>query len=234
MKEKLKKVIQWIIESMRKYSGLAFTHILFCFFIFIGFVLIYSAITHRKYDKYHCYSSYEIFQETNHLRYDSLKLDLSNKVDQYIAQVSGNSSALNGLVIVDHCIENDIDLCFVLAQGEQESHFGTQGIARKTNSVFNVYAFDGKDYNAINKDGKYAHPNDCVKPYIILLKRDYLIDGKTEYDMLNEYINKNGARYASSETYEKDLLEKITKIKTSTEIDVIYQSLRKQKLILGK
>lgn len=234
IKQRVKNVGMWFYNAIKNYSASAFTHLFFLILFGAGFLTIYGFILTRTYDKYHSYSSYEIFQESNHLRYDSLKLQLSNEVDKYIAQVSGNTSALNGLVVVDRCIENDIDICFVLAQGEQESHFGTQGLARKTNSVFNVYAFDGHDYNAINKNGKYNHPNDCVEPYIALLKRDYLVDGKTEYDMLHKFVNKNGARYASATTYEQSLTDKITKIKNNTEIDMLYQSLRKQKLILGR
>ena len=234
IKQQVKNVCLWFWNAIKNYSASAFTHLFFLFLFGAGFLVIYGFILTRTYDQYHSYSSYEIFQESNHLRYDSLKLQLSNEVDKYIAKVSGNTSALNGLVVVDRCIENDIDICFVLAQGEQESHFGTQGLARKTNSVFNVYAFDGHNYNEINKNGKYNHPNDCVEPYIALLKRDYLVDGKTEYDMLHKFVNKNGARYASATTYEQSLTDKITKIKNNTEIDILYQSLRKQKLILGR
>ena len=234
MKETLKNIGKWMWNAIKTYGerSFAFITILFAFIITLGMFSAY--VINSNYIKYHFYSSYEIFEETNTLRYDSMKLVLANEVDRYIAQASNNISALNGIVIVDNCINNDIDICFVLAQGEQESHFGTQGLARKTNSVFNVFAFDGHDYNAINKNGKYDHPNDCVAPYIALLKRDYLVDGKTEYDMLHKYVNKNGARYASAENYEQSLIDKITKIKTSTEIDVLYQSLRRQKLILGK
>ena len=234
MKQALKNIGKWMWNAIKKHGERSFVLFITAFFFFIGFATIYAVVVEKSYDKYHFYSSYEIFEETNLLRYDSLKLCLANEVDNYIAQASGNSSALDGIVVVDNCIDNDIDICFVLAQGEQESHFGTQGIARKTNSVFNVFAYDGHDYNKINRNGKYEHPNDCVAPYIALLKRDYLVDGKTEYDMLNKYINKNGARYASAETYEQSLADKIAKIKSNTEIDTLYQALRKQKLILGK
>lgn len=234
MKEALKSIGKWMWNAFKKHGERSFIFITILLGFVIAFGIVYTYITDRNYIKYHFYSSYEIFEETNTLRYDSLKLVLVNEVDRYIARASNNASALNGIVVVDNCINNDIDICFVLAQGEQESHFGTQGLARKTNSVFNVFAFDGQNYNAINKNGKYNHPNDCVAPYIALLKRDYLVDGKTEYDMLHKYVNKNGARYASAETYEQSLVDKIAKIKTNTEIDGLYQSLRKQKLILGK
>ena len=167
------------------------------------------------------------------LKYNAAKLELVNEVDNYIKSVASQSS-LDGYVIVEECMNSGIDICFVLAQGENESHFGTTGLARKTNSVFNVYAFDGQSHEQISEKGKYKHPNYSVAPYIELLKNDYLVDGKTEYDLMDgQYVNKNGARYASSETYEKALLAKFMKIKQNTKIDSLYNETNKYKLFLG-
>jgi uncharacterized FlgJ-related protein len=167
------------------------------------------------------------------LKYNATKLELVNEVDNYIKNVATQSS-LDGYVIVEECMNSGIDICFVLAQGENESHFGTTGLARKTNSVFNVYAFDGQSHEQISEKGKYKHPNYSVAPYIELLKNDYLVGGKTEYDLMDgEYVNKNGSRYASSETYEKALLAKYTKIRQNTKIDSLSQETNKYKLFLG-
>jgi len=168
------------------------------------------------------------------LKYNTAKGLLVEEVDKYIKRAA-SSSALDGYVIVEECLENSIDICFVLAQGEQESHFGTTGLARKTNSVFNVFAFDGLSHDAISEKGKYKHPNYSVAPYIELLKNDYLVNGKTEYDLMekDQYVNRHGARYASSETYERSLLDKFTKIKQTTKIDSLYQETNKYKLFLG-
>lgn len=223
--EKLKKFKKAFVENWK---------LIICGFLLLGVVVFgtIQIVNTLNRDYYHHYTSFEIYQETNKLVYDSIKLSLVDKVDNYIKNVA-KSSALNGLVIVNMCLEYDIDICFVLAQGEQESHFGTKGIARKTNSVFNVFAFDGHDYNMINKNGKYVHPNDCVEPYLKLLKRDYLVDGKTEYDMLKKYVNKRGQRYASDPEYEKILFDKVNKIRTNTNIDSTYQELKKYALIIG-
>lgn len=183
-------------------------------------------------NEYHKYTSYEIYEETNRLVYDSIKLSLIEQVNSYMQSTSKNT-ALEGLVVVNNCIKYDVDICFVLAQGEIESHFGTCGLARKTNSVFNVFAYDDKSYNEINKNGKYRHPNDCVEPYLKLLKNNYLVDGKTEYDMLNKYVNKHGKRYASACDYEEKLHSKMNKICETTNIYNSYQALKKQALILG-
>ena len=183
-------------------------------------------------DKYRSYTRYEIYTEMNQLTYDSLKSVLVEQVNSYIQQ-SAPTSALDGLVVVNNCIDYDIDICFVLAQGEIESHFGTKGLARKTNSVFNVYAYDDKKLHEINKNGKYKHPDDSVEPYIKLLKREYLVDNKTEYDMLKKYVNYCGNRYASAPDYEQKLSSKIEKIEQTTDIENTYQMLKKQAYILG-
>ena len=210
-----------------------------CFLVFIiVFVVcscIFSATTIDRAiekDKYHSYTRYEIYTEMNQLTYDSLKSVLVEQVNSYIQQ-SAPTSALDGLVVVNNCIDYDIDICFVLAQGEIESHFGTKGLARKTNSVFNVYAFDGKELHEINKNGKYKHPDDSVEPYIELLKREYLVENKTEYDMLNKYVNYRGNRYASAPDYEQKISSKIEKIQQTTDIEITYLLLKKQAYILG-
>lgn len=209
-----------------------------CFLVFIIVFAICSCIFSAVFDraieknKYHSYTRYEIYTEMNQLTYDSIKSVLVEQVNSYIQQ-SAPTSALDGLVVVNNCIDYDIDICFVLAQGEIESHFGTKGLARKTNSVFNVYAFDGKELHEINKNGKYKHPDDSVEPYIELLKREYLVENKTEYDMLKKYVNYCGNRYASAPDYEQKLSSKIEKIQQTTDIENTYQLLKKQAYILG-
>ena len=205
-----------------------------CIIVFIGGSFIFRAAIDRAIveDKYHSYTRYEIYTEMNQLTYDSLKAVLVEQVNSYIQQ-SAPTSALDGLVVVNKCIDYDIDICFVLAQGEIESHFGTQGLARKTNSVFNVYAYDDKKLHEINKNGKYKHPDDSVEPYIKLLKREYLVENKTEYDMLKKYVNYRGNRYASALDYEQKLSSKIEKIQQTTDIGNTYQMLKKQAYILG-
>jgi hypothetical protein len=59
------------------------------------------------------------------------------------------------------------------------------------------------------------------------------VDGKTEFDLLNNYVNKNGARYASSDSYEDSLCSKMNKIKSETRIDALYCAIKKQRLIIG-
>jgi flagellum-specific peptidoglycan hydrolase FlgJ len=112
---------------------------------------------------------------------------------------------LSGAELLALCDEYDMDLFFVLAQGQLESHFGTRGLASKTNSVFNVLAYDGRTYNQICKNGKYENPNHSIEPYIKLLKTKYLVNGRTVDDLLKNFVDVSGHRYASDPKYERTL-----------------------------
>lgn len=194
------------------------------------FIIGYIPVVKHKYNKTN--GKFEIYEEKMTLKYNAIKCQLVDEVDRYIDSIA-QSSALEGIVVVDNCLLYDIDICFVLAQGQKESHFGTQGMARKTNSVWNVFAFDGHKYEDICKNGKYNSPNQSVKPYMDLLTSNYLVD-KTEYDLLTEYVDKNGKRYASAEDYEKSLYGIYNRIRTETHIEEYAQELKRYKILLGE
>lgn len=217
-KKKILKITQYIVLG-----GFALLLLTVCT------VLMGNGIQSMSKSKLH---SVCIYEDMNKLKYGNVKYELVVAIDNYIRKTAPNSS-LNGIAILDNCIKYNMDVCFVLAQAENESHFGTTGLARKTNSVFNVLAFDGYKYEDIYEKGKYRHPDESIEPYMELLKKDYLINGKTEYDMMNKYVNRQGKRYASSETYENALKATFLKIKNNTEIDSLSQELQKYKLILG-
>lgn len=199
-------------------------------FCLAGFIVFTGHPSNTRHE-YKENTSYTIYIEKTQLRSDSVKLLASNAIDKYIKSVAP-SSALDGLVIINSCLEYDINPCFVLAQGEIESHFGTKGLARKTNSVFNVFAYDGQDFNEINKSGKYKHPNNSVAPYLDLLKTKYLCENKTEDDLLNDFVNHAGDRYASATDYEKKLSDKYIQIKSTTDIDNLFLELKKFAILL--
>ena len=227
--ENIKKFINKYKNTLRSARSVLVAVAIFVAFLYVLYALISFRMTLVNTE----YNPLYVQTCMHTLKYNATKLELVNEVDNYIKTVATQSS-LDGYVIVEECMNSGIDICFVLAQGENESHFGTTGLARKTNSVFNVYAFDGQSHEQISEKGKYKHPNYSVAPYIELLKNDYLVGGKTEYDLMDgEYVNKNGSRYASSETYEKALLAKYTKIRQNTKIDSLSQETNKYKLFLG-
>lgn len=159
----------------------------------------------------------------NNIEYtDSIKTQLINEVDTYINTIAP-SSKLDGEIVVDMCCEYNVDIAFVLAQGQIESHFGTAGTARKTNSVFNVGAYDGYSASQQRANGfGFSHPNESVEPYLILLTNNYLVNGKTINDLMVSYINYLGMRYASDTRYEYMLRSVYNKINSKTNINSLY------------
>lgn len=170
------------------------------------------------------------YQKQKELDYWEAKAQLVRSVQDYIDKNS-SYSALSPLVLVDMCEKYDVDVRFVLAQAHIESHFGTKGLAARTNSVWNVGAYDGLDESQINKKFKYAHPDDSIEPYLKLLKERYLVDGKTEMDLLKNFVSSDGKRYATYQNYEKEIQNKL---KNMTQIDSCLAEYRYMKLTLNR
>ena len=149
----------------------------------------------------------------------SARNELANEVDNYIKTVAP-TSLVNADYLVEGCKNYNVDLIFVLAQGTLESHFATKGVGGKINSIFNVCVYDNiKSGNGVSKNYRYSHPDDSIEPYLQLLRDSYLVDGKTESDLLINYVNKHGQRYATYPHYEKQMASIMKRIKTTTKID---------------
>ena len=146
---------------------------------------------------------------------------LVKEVDTYIKSVAPRSK-LEAEYLVKACVKDTIDIKLVLAQGLMESHFGTTGRAITTNSVFSVGAWDKRTITKY----KYKHPNESVKPYLELIKNDYLVAGRKVSDLLRDrgFKNYEGYRYASSFSYETSLRTVIVEITTKTSI-AMYQDI---------
>lgn len=130
---------------------------------------------------------------------------LIESVDNYIKSTAP-TSVIDSEYLVDMCDLYDVDIRLVLAQGHLESHFATRGTAAKTNSMFNIGAYDGHSASKQIKNGfGYVDPNYSIEPYLKTLKSNYLVNGVTEEDLLNNFVNKHGWRYASSKEYELKL-----------------------------
>jgi len=132
---------------------------------------------------------------------ERLREHLINDVKNYMDFIAPTSK-INPELLVTKCQEYNIDIIFVLSQGILESHLGTRGKARITNSVFNVGAFDnGKVTHT------YKHANESIEPYLQLLKEEYLGDKKEISDLIKDKSFKNlkGYRYATYPNYERSL-----------------------------
>lgn len=156
---------------------------------------------------------------------DSIKNLLVQEADNYIQQ-NFPKSKLTGSALVEACvIKHDFDICFAMAQAEIESGYGSAGKARKTNSPWNVGAWDGRSVQTMNKMGhSYSHPDQSIEPYIELVKTKYLGIKRTIDDLMKRYVTLNGKRYASDPNYERKLSKTYQKICKNT---VLY-SLQEQ------
>lgn len=198
----------------------------------VGAEIVKIIIAQHEQEKLKNYP-FEIMKHEAELSYNQYKSELVKEVQAYIDSVAPTSS-LTGYAIVDCSERYDLDIKFVLAQGQIESNFGTIGMAVKTNSVFNVGAYNHTSYDNINGKFKYKHPDYSIEPYMQLLYRDYITDTKTELDLMAKYVNKNGQRYASNTNYENDLLKVYKSIDKSTKITELQGEMRRYKIISGK
>ena len=175
----------------------------------------------------------EVMRHEAELSYSQYKGQLVGEVKEYIRKVAP-TSGLNAYAVVTCCERYDLDIVFVLAQGELESHFGTRGMAVKTNSVFNVGAYDDRTYETIDGKFKYRHPDHSIEPYMRLLYTDYITSTKTELDLMAKFVSKNGKRYSSNPNYENELFELYRKINKSTCIRELQGEMRRYRIISGK
>jgi hypothetical protein len=144
------------------------------------------------------------------------------EVDNYIKSVAPKSQ-IDPFLMIDLCWKYNVDLAFVMAQGQLESHYATAGTAKKTNSIFNVGAYDGHSAARQNRNGfGFDDPNDSIEPFLILLTTDYLVNGKTTNDLMKRYTNYLGMRYASNTKYEGALRSIYRRISTNPSFSIAY------------
>ncbi len=175
----------------------------------------------EKYDKYTY--AYDCIKEAE-ITYWDYKCALVNEVQNYITQVAPSSN-LRGYAIVEECEKYDVDICFVLAQGEVESQFGTKGIASKLNCVFNVGIYDNKTVDQIEKQYRFDCPNESIEPYLKLLTNKYLVN-KLEQDLMRKFVDINNKRYASDTEYEIKISSKYKYICDNTKIHEYHDMMK--------
>ena len=204
--EKMKKIISFIKEKKFLLSSIV---------LGLALVIVLFVKLSKEEDFW-----YDVYKDRMELKYWSSKDSLVTEIDKYI-QATAPESSIDGLFLLNKCLEYNVDVVFVLAQATMESHFGTTGMAKRTNSVFNVGAYDGMSISGISNKHKYENPNLSIEPYLVLLNNRYL-DGKSEADLLEKFVDKDGKRYASYPHYEKELMSIINKMNETTNINKTY------------
>lgn len=160
---------------------------------------------------------------------DKMRVSLINEVGGFLSMAAPETQ-LTPAVLVDMCLKYDMDIVFVLSQGLIESHFGTKGLAAKTNSVWNVGAYDNQ-----TPRNWYNSQDESIEPYLKLVTEKYLIEvtsfGDTIYKdlhhlVIDSYTNYDGKRFASARGYENAMRKLMVKIDMETSIS-FYQNIMK-------
>ena len=144
---------------------------------------------------------------------DSIKKQLIDEVNIYLKKQSPNAHPTIASSIVNHGLNYEIDICFIMGQTQIETNFGVAGVGRESSrrSLFGV----------IKK--KYHSYDVAIEDYSKLLKKSYLVKGRTEQDLMKNYITGSGYRYASDKDYEVRLTRTYNQIKNSTKISELQQ-----------
>jgi uncharacterized FlgJ-related protein len=152
--------------------------------------------------------SIRIADSLESIRIDSIRTEKICAVRDFMHKSAKNQGysinkiTLTPEAIVTACESENFDIPFVMAAAKLESCFGLSERAVKTNSVFAVGCYDnGKDYSF------YDTQDECIVPYIQLLKNQYLGENKTILDILKPgcFVNFCGRRYASNVNYERQM-----------------------------
>ena len=156
--------------------------------------------------------------------YEIARNQLAIEVDNYISSVAPKAN-IDAFLMIDLCSEYGVDIRFVLAQGQIESHFATKGTAARTLSIFNVGAYDGHSASRQRRNGfGYSDPNDSIEPYLQLITNEYMVNGKTESDLMQNYVNRLGMRYASNPRYERMLRSVYKRISNKPAFSIAYEN----------
>ena len=152
------------------------------------------------------------------LRQDSVKEILIDEVDRYMRRITPRFNRQLPRELVNHSLKYNIDLSFMIAQTQIETTFGTAGAGRECSrrSLFGVAA------------RSYSSYQEAINDWCKLLRKSYLVRGRTEQHLMKNYITGSGYRYAGARNYEIELSKTYRSIINSTRINNIqkqFQSL---------
>ena len=148
---------------------------------------------------------------------ESIIESINKEAITFVKKYYPNCPDIISTYIVKKGLENDIDICFMLAQTQLETSFGKAGIGRTTSrhSLFGV------------EKRHYSNYVDAINDYVKLLKTSYLVKGRTEQNLLKNYVNKGGYRYAGNPNYEVSLRKYYNTICNVTKIKSLQNQYKK-------
>ena len=148
---------------------------------------------------------------------DSIQNKLVDEVSTYVKKQAPKSHQFIPMYLVQAGLNNNIDICFMMAQTQIETCFGTTGAGRESSrrSMIGVI--------------KRHYPNyeEAINHYCELLKKYYLVKGKTEQHLMVKYVTGSGYRYAGDPNYEVELKAAYNHIKRTTNILNLQEEYKK-------
>ena len=139
---------------------------------------------------------------------DSIQNMIVSEVNAYLQKQSPRAHKFIPKYLVQAGLNNNIDICFMMAQTQIETNFGTEGAGREKSrrSLFGV---------AVRKYNNYEA---AINDYCKILQKSYLGKGRTEKHLMTKYVTHGGARYASDPKYEAELSKTYKNIIKKTNI----------------
>lgn len=149
------------------------------------------------------------------LQKDSIKQEMIIEVTNYIKSQAPKAHDSIPTYLVEHSINYNIDLCFMMGQTQLETNFGTSGAGRESSkrSLFGVHIYPGTKFKG------YVNYNIAIEEYCKLLRKSYLVKGRDEHYLMRNYVNGSGNHYATAGQYEAHLRSAYNSIIKSTPID---------------
>lgn len=181
--------------------------------LMMSFLLIGTNVNSRPINTSECTTYMK--QQVIHKDKQQIKEELILEVSKYVNSVTSKSNQFIPKYIVQAGLNNDIDICFMLAQTKIETCFGTTGIGRSKRSLFGVVSRSYSNYEL------------AINDWCALLKKSYLVKGRTEQTLMAKYTTAGGARYAANRNYEKELRSAYNDIKQSTNIYSLQQEYKR-------
>lgn len=148
---------------------------------------------------------------------ESIIESLNKEAITFVKKYYPNCPDIISTYIVKKGLEHDIDICFMLAQTQLETSFGKAGIGR-TSSRHSLFGVERRHYS------NYV---EAINDYVKLLKTSYLVKGRTEQNLLKNYVNKGGYRYAGNPNYEVSLRKYYNTICNVTKIKSLQNQYKK-------
>ena len=148
---------------------------------------------------------------------DNIQNELIGEVSKYIKKQAPRSHQFIPKYLVQAGLDNNIDICFMMAQTQIETCYGTTGAGRESSrrSMFGVIK------------RKYPNYESAINHYCEVLKKYYLVKGRTEQHLMAKYVTGTGGRYAGDPYYERSLRTAYNHIKRTTNIYSLQQEWNK-------